>query len=397
MPFYIWSGINLTGEIQVGREFAHSVSDLNHILLTRDIGLIEAQVSKPWFTRRINTAQKTKFIKHLAVLLKSHIRLHQAFPIIIDTVTDRYFKSVLHEVSISLTDGIAFHEIIAVYPDIFDDLLSALVYIGQETGTLPEVLEKLAAHVEEIELFKSKVKQALIGPCLTAGGFICLLFFVFIFIIPRFQSFFAFHTQQLPRATQFIFDMSTWMLSISSIYCALCIILSLGCIKLLLKTNLVKLYKDRLLWRLGIFNKLLRLFYYTRFLRALGLLLQGGIQLPRALNLVKQIIPNRVVAQDIDYIEHDVNAGVSLAQACTRSFIFNERELVALVSIGEQSSNLSQLVTQAADIYQARVYEVLNRFTQIIQPLLLICLGLCIAGLIFALYMPLLTLSYIMA
>lgn len=398
MPHYKWSGVDFWGEIHYGIQFAHSLSDLTQSLLDSEIGLIKARVyTKWWVKKQVKSGIKAKFIQHLAVLLKAQLRLHHALPIIINTITHRYFKSILEEIALSISQGVSFSQAISYYPEIFDNVFSALVFVGQETGKLPLVLAKLADQTEEIEQFKIRVKQALLGPILTGIAFLILLLAVFIFIIPRFKAFFAGYNQPLPQTTQLLFAVSDWLTSVSSIKFLCANVLSFLIFKYLLKRQEIKIIKDRILWRLFSMHKLCVLFYYTRFLQTLGLLLQGGVQLPEALKITKSVILNTVISGELSKIESDILSGNRLAQALERSSIFNSPELIALISVGEQSSNLSHMVNQAAEIYQSRVYIMLNRLTTFIQPLLLVILGLCVAGLICALYMPLLTLSYIVS
>lgn len=393
MPYYRWSGVDLSGTIRSGKLFARTDTDLFVRLLKNDIGLMRAKPRPVWSYKSGSQLVYTSALAHVASLLKAQVRLHQALIIVQSTITHHYAKIVWQDITQSVTEGEPLHKSMAYHPQVFDMLTQAIAHIGQETGALDVLLDKLAQHNYMLHNFKQKIMTSLTLPLATLAFFIAVVMCMLIFIVPRFELFFASFTEPLPATTQALLSVSHWVRHGN----ALITVISLFFIVVTIIYLLKRKTSTQHILLLKLINKisLLKLIYTNYFVSTLSMLLRGGISLPQALSLTCKSWDKSVIYQDLCAIRDQVAAGQTLGKALDASVVCNDTELKALCMIGESSGNLTMLIEQAALLYQERVYKHIDKLIKWIQPLALLILGLLIAGLIFALYIPIFTLSQI--
>jgi type II secretory pathway component PulF len=279
---------------------------------------------------------------------------------------------------------------VIAHDTIFDELARALILAGQKTGNLASTIEQLADHNEAMALFRHRLASALIVPLITLACFTVIMVAIFIMVIPRFEPFFESCSEPLPQSTELILAISRGMRSFKVVYAAVAAVLcySLG-------KPLAKRLKSPVLARLLSLSVLWSDIYKVRLLSVLGTLLTSGIHIVDALRIVRSTVHNHRVVDALDTIISAVEGGNNLSNALKTVPFFSSSELIALVTVGESSGQLGPMIIQAHILYQQRVYSRLQRLTSLVQPLLLMVLGLLIAGLILAVYMPLFTLSSI--
>lgn len=395
MPFYKWTGIDLLGNLHYGEQFANSLSELSNLLLLKEIGLVKAYDYKIyWLFKRIDIKTKAEFIHNLAILLESKVRLYNALQISISTIKHKYFKVVLEDVALSVRAGTNFDEALSAHKNVFDSVTIALISMAQETGNLDKILQARSENMIVLENFRKKVYSSLISPIITGSFFIILMLIIFLFIIPKFKSFFTSFKEPLPSTTQFIFNLSDWMNSYNAFIALIGFLIGLFFLVISWNWSTSIKIRSNIKWHLPFFNKFYSEFYISYFLQLLSILLRGNIQLPKALNIIEKNIQDPKVKSNIRAMQEYVNSGQSLSLSISKSKLFFNPELQALIEVGELS-DLSKMVLKASHIYQERVYKKVHKLSVLISPLILIILGLSIGALIFALYMPLLTLSYV--
>lgn len=398
MPFYSWTGINLEGNICRGKLFARSTDDLEIGLLNKDIGIIKYKIINPnFFDLNIIGSKKTEMVNHISTLLNAQIRLPQALAIVSGTAKNFYFKSILEDISRYVSEGTAFSAALAFHGDFFDKLTHSVVIAGEKTGNLGKVLFQYSEHCKVIEQFKKQIKSAIFIPILTLVFFVFILIGIFLFVVPKFEAIFLSYKEPLPYATQIILATSQFLRSGSLIYLFSISITLFLLTKFLLKHKNYKRFYEKIIFKIPGFGNFWLLVYKTRFLQIMNILIIGGVHVLESLQIARDIIGNLVIAEEINKISKSVESGKSLSLALNESKIFYSTELMALVTIGESSADLGTILKQAADYYQDQVYSIINRISSLIQPMLLIFLGLLIAGLVFAIYMPMFTLSSIIS
>ncbi len=394
MAYYKWVGVDLKGKTCSGVLFAQHPQEVNALLFKRDVGLMIAKaIKRPFLFASTRNAFKMKTISYLAHLLQAEIRLYQALSIITATTGNHYFKVVLEDIIKSIGQGRSLNEALADHDSIFDKITITVVCVGQEAGKLAHVLGMLVHHFEMIQSLKNKLRMSLVIPGVTCCFFFILSTVIFLFIIPRFAFFFESFSEPLPATTRFILACSRWAWTGYAL-CALIICnLLFAALCAYAKSRWGKKKLDALLLKVPILSSLVIDLARAHFFQMLGLLLQSGVHVTQALAVARESIKNHKINQAIEHVMRDIIAGKSLSIALHEHPFFISAELEALITVGEATGDLGHLIKKAGELCQERVYERLHQYVLIVQPLLLVILGVVIMGVLFALYVPIFTLS----
>ncbi len=394
MPYFKWVGIDLSGNICKGVEFARTEDFLDKLLLYQDIGLIKAKKRFAFLTF-VPLKDRNDAIHHLSILLSASVRVAQALEVVAGNIKNRYLKMVFKDIHMAVCEGVSLYEALSYHGVYFNELTRAIVDAGEKSGSISNAFEQLAYHNEIINSFKSKVRSALLVPCFTIIFFVLVMISIFIFVIPRFEIFFSSVKEPLPAATQLVFYISNLIRSLSIVYLFLAALILVAILRFVFTKSVAKKYKDKLILFIPIVGKFNKLVYQARFLHIISILLCSGVHLAQALMTAQNSIDNFEVKSAIGDLLNEIYDGESMHLALHNNNFFASSELEALVEIGDSSGNLAPLFKHASSIYQKKVYAIINNIVTLVQPLLLIVLGLCVAVLIFAVYVPIFTLSTI--
>lgn len=390
MPVYGWKGLDLDGRIAHGILFARSLADLESFLLKKNIGLITARPSL--VARKITSSEKSIFFSHLGSLLTAHIPLYDALTIIAAT-TQSHLKPMITDCAALIAEGIPLSEALKMH-GLADELAYALICVGEKTGDLSGMIQDLVDHQKIMDGFKQKMREAVRSPLITAFFFLMVVIGIFVGVIPRFEVYFASYNAQLPLITRAILAMSSFLRSFFLLYTAIgCGIVAI-LIYPLVKRPQAKMVKDALCFTMPGLSSFCRAVYRARFYAMLSMLIKKRVPLVQALYVAEKGTQNSMIKKEIVSLRSMVESGKPLSAALHESF-FAYAEIDALIVIGESSASLSAVLTHAAELSRQRIYNSIDRWITFINPLLLLLLGALIAGLVFAIYMPLLSLSLI--
>lgn len=394
MPYYWWRGINLEGFDVRGMTFARSQMSLDANLLKLDIGLIKARQNLLYlFLKPISSAEKQEAINYAATLLKSYIKLNIALQLVANSIKHPYLKAVYQDISQIIEEGELFSQAVAQYPDIFDELSCTVISCGEASGDIAGSLKLLAGHNKTVADFNKKLRSALLMPTVSFIAFCVLLLAVFIFIIPRFEVFFNGFNKPLPKITSMLIGISRWLNSLSIVLVATTFILVIILIKLGLRSFQGRIFADKLALKLPVIGNFNKLAIHAKILNSLSILLSGHVHLKDALEVSQTAISNNVMKSALNRVILNFEGGMTLSAAIEKEKLLAMPDFIAMLKIGESSGQLSLMVDQAAKIYLARLYEKLNWATTLVQPIVLIILGILIASIVSAVYIPIFTLS----
>jgi type IV pilus assembly protein PilC len=394
MPYFVWKGVDLQVKIQKGIQFAANERDLDALLFKKDIALLSFSCKKVWFDRPIPLQLKIDYFMQLALLLNAGILLPQALKLLAEQSAHPTFTPILHEVTQTVHQGISLSNAFKKHSHIFSILMIQMASVGQESGNLAVSLQVLTSHLESVAFFKARLRAALMLPAITFAFFMVIIGIILAVIVPQFVSLFASMHKELPTSTKAMVMISDFFYSW---YLGLTIVMGSGIIFLL--NNYTKTVKgkdafDRLVMKLPFSGAIIINQSMAGFFQSLSLLLQGGMPLVQAIKIAKESIRNGVIKNQIHGVEQEVNAGGSFAQTLAKCEQLCVQEMVSLIQVGHESGKLADMLARVAHMYQARLMRTLSRINTLFQPFLLIILGLMIAGLILALYTPIMSLSY---
>ncbi len=396
MPYFRWKGIDLQGTERAGRSCAASLEDLDTQLMHQNVALLNSkQLSSRLFERPVSMDVKIQFFKSLATLLEAGVMLPEALALVAEQVRHIEFHEALYAIKRQVETGITLSDAMAKHRHIFNPLMIEMVGIGYETGGLAVSLERLVSYLETMQDFRKKIRMALTMPLITFLFFVVIAIVLVICVVPQFESFFASLKQPLPTSTRIVLQVSAFIRSYGIPLLGL-IGISIGTCVCLYRVNMQARYCfDRLMLAIPFFGPLMLTRMCAQISQALALLLEGGITVVHALSIITSLVDNMVLRDVLIRVKHDVEAGMQVSDALTRqgnSYLGSDA--IALIRVGETSATLGPMFAAAARRYQESVTYTLQWLLNLMQPLVVVLLGILITGLIMAIYLPIMTISW---
>lgn len=395
MPYFVWRGVDSVGSYKRGKHCAKSVAHLDAELFKRGVALLEIrETAISWMEPSIHTSDLAHFFKQLSVLVEAGVLLTDALELVARQVTSVRLQELVSSVADKVNQGSSLSNALQECGCLFDRMVVVRVRIGEESGTLPAVLDALSQVYERRLQFHKKLRAALLLPAVTFIFFIAVIICMVVFILPRFADLFKSYNQELPYLTHLMISMSAW---ISSWY--MLIALAATALWVLLVYRWISTKQGRSVWdrctvRLAIIGPLIVDTCIASFFQSLAQLLQGGVRLVPALQLIVPDIDNTVAKTCVMHIEQELQQGGSLSHAlATCPGDFFTQEVIALVVVGQETGRLPELCAKIAQLYQERILERLTLYATFAQPVCMVILGLLVTVLVCAIYGPILNMA----
>ena len=302
--------------------------------------------------------------------------------------------SLLKNISATVADdvetGSSLSESLARHPKAFDKLYVNMVRAGEAGGILDVILQRLASFMEKAEAIKRKLVGASVYPAVVMTVAVGVVIVVLTFIVPKFEEVFKQVGTTLPGPTQLLIDVSNVVKSIWFLIILLPIILFI-LLKLYMKTKPGRLMIDRFKLNMPFLGILIRKAVTARFTRTLGTLLQSGVPILEALNIIKGAAGNEVVANAIAQVHDSIREGENIAEPLAQSGIFDDM-VINMIDVGEETGELDKMLLKIADTYDSEVDIAVSSLMSILEPILILFLGLTVGLIVLALFMPLVSL-----
>jgi type II secretory pathway component PulF len=341
---------------------------------------------------RVSSRDLDTFIWQLASLMKSSIPLLRALTLIAKQTKSKKLKAIVEDLESRIRQGELLSEAMGRYAGIFNNLALSMIRTGEKSGSLDEVLHKLADHREKEQETKRKIQSAMAYPMIVVATGVGTIFLMFTVFLPKLTKLFSGMKQELPLATKLLIAMSGFM----SRYWYL---LLLGVILLIViifwKTsgNKKKISMDRLVLRIPFINKFITASEMARFSRSLGLLLKNGIPVHDSLPLATNTLDNLILrARLAEASEAIINRGCTLSESFNRSGIFPEF-LLSMIAVGEESGKLEESLDQIASSYEKEVDQTIKVMVSLVEPLLILSVGGIVGFIVFAMLLPILNMG----
>ena len=340
---------------------------------------------------RVSRVAKTQFAVQFAVLQDAGLPVLRSLKILEGQMVQGRFRTILGEVSEDVEGGSPLSESLGKHPKVFDDLFVNIVRAGEAGGMLTEVFRRLADFMERSERLIRRVRNAMIYPLFIVLFAIAVLTFIMIVVIPKFEEIFAGFGKDLPGMTVFLINFSKGLASRVWLVAAVPLLLFLAW-KGIRRSEGGRLFTDRWTLRMPLFGKLSKKNHISRFSRTLGTLSSSGVPLLESLDIVHGASTNAVLKQTVDKVKASVSEGESIAQPLADSGIFDDM-VVNMVDVGEETGELDRMLMKVADRYDDEVDTTVAGLLSILEPLLIIVMGLIVGFIVVALFMPLLELQ----
>jgi len=353
----------------------------------------------PWpawnpFRRRVEPGSVALFARQLATMTAAGLPLVRALRSIARDHHDARLSKILEQVGNDVQNGESLAHALGRHPEAFSEVFVSLVQTGEVSGSLDEVLDQTAGYFERAELLRLKVEGALRYPTFIltfAGGILLAMFFK---IIPMFSDIYARFRVPLPAPTRLLLAISH---ALTSNLFVVAVLLVTGTVAFTawVRTEPGRLRFDRVRFRVPIFGPLVRLYAMTRYARTLGILAGSGTNLLYALKVLRPVPGNRMVARAIDQVRTDVEGGASLSRAMADTGVFPDM-LVQMTATGEETGRLPEMLLRTADFYEQRVTAKVEGLSSLVEPVAIVLLGIVIALMLVALYLPIFNLGHAM-
>ncbi|MFC1501377.1 type II secretion system F family protein [Elusimicrobiota bacterium] len=338
------------------------------------------------FKKKVKTKEIVLFSRQFSTLVSAGVPIIQGLSIVIDQAETPEFKAVLRKLREDIEQGVSITEAMSKHPDVFTQLYVAMIKSGEIGGILDIILERLSTYLEAAEVLKAKVKAAMVYPgviSVVAGG---VTLFLLMFVIPTFQTIFSSFGADLPLPTKVLIMISDALRQFWYLVVAIPITIVVA-FNRFRKTEKGQLAVDKFSLTIPIFGLLLKKVAVAKFSRTFGTLIKSGVPILQALDTVGKTSGNKVIENAIQNAKLSIREGERMADPLKKTGVFPPM-VVQMIAIGEETGNLDTMLAKIADFYDQEVDTSVKGLTSMIEPLIMVVMGLVIGAIVMAMFMP---------
>jgi type IV pilus assembly protein PilC len=388
---FIWQGTDKSGKKTAGEVSAKSETVARSDLRRLGIRVIKIKKkAKPFFTAKtqsITPADIAVFARQLATMLEAGVPLVQSFDIIGKGHNNPSMQKMLLDIKADIESGDTLAEALRKRPLYFDELFCNLVAAGEHAGVLETLLDKIATYKEKTESIKKKIKKALTYPIAVMVVAFVVTAILLLFVVPVFEELFQSFGADLPAFTKFVIGISEWLqewwwVLFGSIGGA---VFAFNYFKK--RSTKFCHFLDKTFLKIPIIGMILHKSSIARFARTLATMSAAGVPLIDALQSVSGACGNIIYAEAVLKMREDVATGQRLQFSMQQVNLFPHM-VIQMVAIGEESGSLDAMLSKVADFYEEEVDNLIDNLSSLMEPLIMVVLGILVGGLIVAMYMP---------
>jgi type IV pilus assembly protein PilC len=384
---FAWEGKDKSGKLVRGELRAASETVVRTTL--RRQGIMVGKVKKISFKSggQVTDKDVTLFTRQMATMMKSGVPLLQAFDIVGKGAGNPAVGKLLFDIKTDVETGSALNQAFRKYPLYFDQLFCNLVEAGEQAGILDQLLDRLATYKEKTQAIIGKIKSALFYPISVLVVAFIVTAVIMIFVVPQFKKVFTSFGADLPGPTLVVMAISDWFVGNWYIIFPLIGGGIYGFLYTWKRSLPVQIFMDKLALRLPIFGEVIRKATIARWTRTLSTMFAAGVPLVEALDSVGGASGNYIYKQATLQIKSEISTGSSLTVAMQNANVFPNMVL-QMVSIGEESGQLDAMLGKVADFFEAEVDDAVSSLSSLMEPMIMVILGILIGGIIVAMYLP---------
>jgi type IV pilus assembly protein PilC len=398
MPTFVWEGRTAQGKVIKGdnleaasleaalaRLREQRIRPIPNRVREKGKGL-DREISIPGFGDKVTTKDISLATRQLATMIDAGLPIVQCLDILAQQSENKLLRNTVGTIRKDVEQGCTLADALRKHPKIFDDLYVNMVEAGEAGGILNTILNRIALFIEKANRLKKKVKGAMIYPCAIVFVAIVVVTVLMIWVIPVFAELYGSMGRALPLPTQICINISNW-------FVAYWYVLVLGAIGVVMsisfyyKTPQGHMNIDRLLLRMPIIGDLLRKVAVARFSQNMALLLSSGVPILDGLAITGKTAGNKVVEKAIMDSRISISQGKTVAEPLRDSKIFPPL-VCQMVAVGESTGGLDAMLKKVAELYEEEVDDAVNNLTAMMEPMIMVVLGVILGGLVIAMYLP---------
>jgi type IV pilus assembly protein PilC len=388
---FVWEGTDKRGITMKGEQPAKTANIVRAELRRQGITPKVVKVkSKPLFGgagKTIKPGDIAVFSRQIATMIKSGVPIVQALEIIAGGQKNPKMRDLIGSLRAEIEGGTSLYEALGKHPVQFDQLFRNLVKAGESAGVLETVLDTIATYKENIEAIKGKIKKALFYPAMVVAVAIIVSAILLIFVVPTFEKVFKDFGADLPALTLAVMGMSRFTVSWWWLILLVGVGLGVGFIALKKRSSSFSNFLDRAILKLPVVGQLLHNSAIARFSRTLAVTFKAGVPLVEALDSVAGATGSTVYEKAVYRIRDDVAVGYQLNMAMKQVNLFPSM-VVQMTAIGEEAGALDTMLFKVAEFYEQEVNNAVDALASLMEPLIMVFLGVVVGGMVIAMYLP---------
>ena len=392
MATFVWKGRTLAGEMQAGELEASRQEEAVELLRKKRIMVTSVQPKAGFQLPKfgggggVSTKELAVFTRQFATMISAGLPLVQCLDILARQASKPSFGRVIAEVTREVESGSTLSDGLGKHKNVFDDLFRNMVAAGEAGGVLDEILMRLAAYIEKADALKRKVQGAMVYPAVVFSVAVGATSFMLIFIIPTFAKMFTDFGGELPLPTKVVMVLSTFLRS----FWWMGVLAAIGAgvaFRQFYATENGRRTVDGIMLKLPVLGDVLLKGGVARFTRTLGTLIASGVPILAGLEITARTAGNKVISEAIMTARASIREGETVAAPLKTSGVFPPM-VVQMISVGEQTGALDEMLTKIAVFYESEVDTAVDTMTSVIEPVMIVVMGGIVGGMVVAMYLP---------
>jgi type IV pilus assembly protein PilC len=403
MAKFAYQGRTASGESRSGTVEADTVEAARSRLrqmkisptsVAKKAGIFDAEINIPtpaFMKPKVSNKDLVIFTRQFATMIDSGLPLVQCLDIQAKQAPNPTFREQLCVIKETVESGTTFADALRKFPGTFDELYRNMVAAGEVGGILDTILNRLAVYLEKADTLKRQIKGAMMYPLVTVLVAAIVVAVLLLKVVPTFETMFAEFGSSLPAPTQFVIDLSKWMQA-NFLYMVVIIVGGVTGLKAFYKSPAGHLLIDKIMLKSPVFGELLTRVAVARFCRTMGTMIASGVPILEALDICSRTAGNRVIELAVMKVRESISEGRTISEPLSESGVFPEM-VCQMIHVGEATGAIDVMLNKVADFYEEEVDQAVENLTSMLEPLIMVFLGVIIGGLVIAMYLPIFSMA----
>jgi type IV pilus assembly protein PilC len=392
VPAFVWKGKTLDGKMVSGERVADNQETVRQLLLRDRIQVSSVRPKSeirvlPKVGGGVPSKDLAIFTRQFSVMIDAGLPLVQCLEILGSQQQNKNFARVLQQTRMDVEGGASLADAMRKHPKAFDELFTNMIAAGEAGGILDTILKRLATYIEKSVKLKAQVKGAMVYPVSVLGIAAIVIAVILWKVIPTFASMFAGLGAELPLPTRFVIALSQWFVRLLP-FLVIGGILLVVAFRRYYATYGGRRVIDRIVLKAPIFGTLMQKIAVARFCRTLATLISSGVPILDGLEITARTAGNAIIEDAIMFVRKGVESGLTLAQPLKDTGAFPAM-VVQMIGVGEQTGALDAMLSKIADFYEEEVDQAVANLLTMMEPIMILFLGMSVGGIIIAMYLPL--------
>jgi type IV pilus assembly protein PilC len=392
MPAFVWKGKTRDGKAVAGERVADN-KEAVMALLRREQILVSSvkekgkEVAVPKMGGSVSAKDLAVFVRQFSVMIDAGLPLVQCLEILGTQQDNKAFAKILQQTRMDVEGGSSLADAMRKHPKAFDELFTNMIAAGEAGGILDTILKRLATYIEKAVKLKGQVKGAMVYPIAVIGIAFLVIAVILWKVIPTFAAMFEGLGAQLPLPTRIVIAMSNWFVRLLP-FLVVFVIAFVFFFKRYYATYSGRRVVDRIVLKLPILGIVMQKIAVARFCRTLATLISSGVPILDGLEITARTAGNAIIEDAIMFVRKGVESGLTLAQPLKESNVFPPM-VVQMIGVGEQTGALDAMLSKIADFYEEEVDQAVANLLTLMEPVMILFLGVTVGGIVISMYLPL--------